>query len=238
MKTQKLNLSLDDFDSCAGNTFKDLLGQSDFTDVTLVSDDLQQIKAHKVILSYSSSKFKALLQNSGKQELFIYLTGVSYSEMQSMINFIYSGQTEISEEDLEHFLQIAAKFDVKGLTGYKLQDDIEPEPKPEPSIAENPEPRIDETSPFKIVEKDYEFKQEINESKPETRVSKAKVADGEMPMLYCEGCDYKTTRPYTLNLHKKAIHEGVKHPCDQCEATFSFKHSVKIHKKSKHSTGL
>merc|ERR1712055_779535 len=100
MQKPKLNLSLDDFDSCAGNTFKDLLGQTEFADVTLVSDDLQQIKAHKLILSASSSKFKAMLQKAEKQEPFIYLTGVSYEEMQSMVDFMYLGQTEICQEDL------------------------------------------------------------------------------------------------------------------------------------------
>merc|ERR1712183_65885 len=124
-----------------------------------------------------------MLQKSGKQEPFIYLTGVSYREMQSMVHFIYSGQTEISEEDLEHFLEIAAKFDVKGLTGYKLQDGVEIEP--DPSISENLNPCTDDMSPYKIVEKDYEFKEEAMESKSETKVSKAKAANGEM--LYCEG---------------------------------------------------
>ena len=58
MNTQKLNLSLDDFDSCAGNTFKDLLGETEFTDVTLVSDDLQQIRAHFKIQSHASENRK------------------------------------------------------------------------------------------------------------------------------------------------------------------------------------
>ena len=121
MKTERFNLCLDGFDSCAGNTFKELLGQTDFADVTLVSDDFKQIKAHKVILSASSSKFKAILLQSRLPDPIIYLTGVSYTEMQSMINFMYLGQTQIDQADLKHFLEIAGKFDVKGLSDYNTR---------------------------------------------------------------------------------------------------------------------
>ena len=87
-------------------------------------------------------------------------------------------------------------------------------------------------APYTAVEIYFEFKKE--ELKPETSVSKAKTANnGEI--LYCEGCDYKTNRAFTLKAHKNAVHEGVKIPCDQCEAKFAFQHSLKKHKVNKYS---
>ena len=47
--------------------------------------------------------------------------------MQSLVNFMYLGQTEIAQEDLDHFLQIEAKFDVKGLTEHYSADDSDKE---------------------------------------------------------------------------------------------------------------
>ena len=44
--------------------------------------------------------------------------------MQSLVNFMYLGQTEIAQEDLDHFLQIETKFDVKGLTEHYSADDL------------------------------------------------------------------------------------------------------------------
>ena len=131
MFTEKFNLSWNDFDKGAGNTFKELLGQTDFVDVTLVSDDLQQIKAHKVILSACSSIFKKMLQQKPQQQPIIYLTGVAYKEMQSLVNFMYLGQTEVDQDDLNLFMEVAARFDVKGLsqenkyneTGHEKQPD-------------------------------------------------------------------------------------------------------------------
>ena len=242
MQKPKLNLSLDDFDTCAGNTFKDLLGQTEFADVTLVSDDLQQIKAHKVILSASSSKFKSMLQKSGKQEPFICLTGVSYSEMKSMVHFMYLGQTEVAQEDLHHFLGIATKFDVKGLAEYDQQDEYQAEQEQlhveidsDLSITNDLEPNTDNVASLKGLENDFEFKKEKMDldTKAETSSSKPKANTGEM--LYCEACDYKTNRAFTLKAHKMARHEGVKLHCDKCEKGFNFQQTLMKHKKKKHS---
>ena len=115
MNSETYNLSWNEFIKCASNTFKELHCETEFADVTLVSDDLKQIKAHKVILSACSSILKKILQQKPQQHPIIYLTGVGYKEMQSMVNFMYLGQTEVEQVDLNHFLEVAAKFDVIGL---------------------------------------------------------------------------------------------------------------------------
>ena len=179
-----------------------------------------------------------MLQKIGKHEPFIYLTGVSYHEMQSMVHFIYLGQTEISQEDLAHFLDIATKFDIKGLAEYNLPDDsqvetekIHIEPESDLSTTKILESNTDNGAPVEATKKTLKFKREQPESKPETTFTKVK---GEV--LYCENCDYKTNRSYTLKVHRRARHEGVKLPCDECEAKFAFEHSLSTHKKTKHSS--
>ena len=87
MFSEKFNLSQNELKNCAGNTFKELLRQPDFADVTLVADDLEQIKAHKVIISSCSSIFKKMLQQNPQKHPIIYLTGISYKEMQSMVGY-------------------------------------------------------------------------------------------------------------------------------------------------------
>ena len=116
MFSEKFNLSWNEFENCAGNTFKELPSQPDFADVTLVADDLEQIKAHKVIISSCSSIFKKMLQQNPQKHPIIYLTGISYKAMQSMVNFMYLGQTEVNQDDLNRFMEVAAKFYVKGLS--------------------------------------------------------------------------------------------------------------------------
>ena len=77
---------------------KDLSYSKDFADVTLVCDDQKQIQAHRNILSACSPVFKNMLQiESHSKHSVIFLRGVQQSEMESIIQFIYLGQTTFSQ---------------------------------------------------------------------------------------------------------------------------------------------
>ena len=39
----------------------------------------------------------------------------------------------------------------------------------------------------------------------------------EEPKFFCDQCEYATTRRYHLKRHLQSVHEGVKHPCHQCD---------------------
>jgi hypothetical protein len=51
MSAQRFNLTWDQIETSVGNSFRELLNDKDFTDVTLVTADDEQIKAHKAVLS-------------------------------------------------------------------------------------------------------------------------------------------------------------------------------------------
>jgi len=61
---KKFNLTWGTFSSHGQELFKNLLETQEFADVTLVSDDQQQYRAHKFILSACSTAFKKILTNS------------------------------------------------------------------------------------------------------------------------------------------------------------------------------
>lgn len=90
---------------------QDMMSSDTFTDVTLVCDDQKQIKAHKVILSAFSSVFKNIFTQNNLP--MIYLRGVDSSEMESIIQFIYLGETAFYQERLELFLMVAKDLDIK-----------------------------------------------------------------------------------------------------------------------------
>ena len=112
---QRLNLRWDEFENCAGNTFRDLMTDEDFADVTLVCDEDRQIRAHKVVLSAVSPFFRKILKRNPHQHPLIYLNGLSFDHLQSMISFIYTGQTEVAEIDLEKFMEASKHLQIKGL---------------------------------------------------------------------------------------------------------------------------
>jgi hypothetical protein len=116
MDLEKYNLKWDDFEKYVGSSFNDLLYQQEFTDVTLVSEDQKQIKAHKVILSVCSSVFRNMLLLNPHQHPLVYLSGVNFEELNSLVKFIYLGQVDIGHEHLAGFMEIEKKIKIKGLT--------------------------------------------------------------------------------------------------------------------------
>ena len=73
---EKLCLQWNNFQTNITTAFRDLREDNEFTDVTLVCEDGQQVEAHKVILISSSPFFKNLLQRSKHSHPFIYMRGL------------------------------------------------------------------------------------------------------------------------------------------------------------------
>ena len=113
---ENYNLLWNEFDRSTSNAFRALFCDTDFADVTLVCEGDKQIKAHKVILSACSVFFKNILLKNPHQHPLIYLNGAKFAELQSIVRFVYSGQTEVAQEDLEHFFKTATELQIQGLT--------------------------------------------------------------------------------------------------------------------------
>ena len=77
MDPENYQLTRNDFELCTKNAFKNLLGEEDFSDVTLACSDNKQVKAHKVILGACSPFFKEILLRNPHQHPLIYLKGIS-----------------------------------------------------------------------------------------------------------------------------------------------------------------
>ena len=89
---------------------------TDFSDVTLACENGRQIYAHRVILASSSSFFQGVLTKLMHSHPLIFLRGVSYSHLSAIVDFIYLGQAEVEQKDLDAFLEVAGGLGVKGLT--------------------------------------------------------------------------------------------------------------------------
>ena len=61
-------------------------------------------------------KFISVLRKHKHEHPLIYLTEVKFADLQSILDFIYTGETEVAERDLESLLATATRFKVKGLT--------------------------------------------------------------------------------------------------------------------------
>ena len=115
MESEKFCLRWNDFETSISRAFKELREEKDFFDVTLVCDD-SQIEAHKVILSAFYPFFRTILIRNPHQHPLLYLKGVKYSELLAVLNFMYLGEVNVAQEELNSFLSVAEELKVKGLT--------------------------------------------------------------------------------------------------------------------------
>jgi hypothetical protein len=112
---EKFCLRWNDFESNISSAFRELREDKDFFDVTLACDD-DQIQAHKVIISACSPFFRSILRRNRHEHPLLYLKGVKYVDLVSILNFMYHGEVNVAQEELNSFLAVAEDLKVKGLT--------------------------------------------------------------------------------------------------------------------------
>jgi len=114
--SEKFCLRWNDFEANVSSAFREIREEKDFFDVTLACDDDSQIQAHKVIIAACSPFFRNVLRRNSHQHPLLYLKGVKYKELVSVLNFMYMGEVNVAQDDLNSFLAVAEDLRVKGLT--------------------------------------------------------------------------------------------------------------------------
>ena len=106
--------------------FNDLYQEGRYSDVTLVSDDQTQFKAHKIVLSACSPVFKKIIDSNPSQHPLIYLRGIQSYEMESILQFMYLGEARFYNERIREFIKVAKDLEVQEISkGLEVTDDVE-----------------------------------------------------------------------------------------------------------------
>ena len=119
---EKLCLQWNDFQDNVASAFGSLREDNDFADVTLACEDGKQVEAHKVILAASSPFFQNILKRNKHPHPLIYMRGMKSEDLMAIVDFLYHGEANIFQENLDSFLAIAEELQLKGLTGQTNDD--------------------------------------------------------------------------------------------------------------------
>ncbi|XP_043486259.1 broad-complex core protein isoforms 1/2/3/4/5 isoform X4 [Polistes fuscatus] len=115
MAGQHYCLRWNNYQSNMTSVFHQLLQNEAFVDVTLACNEAS-LKAHKVVLSACSSYFqKLLLSNPCKHPTIIMPQDVCFSDLKFIIEFVYRGEIDVSQAELQSLLKTADQLKIKGL---------------------------------------------------------------------------------------------------------------------------
>ena len=112
---EKFSLKWNDFQANVTKSFGILRGERNLFDVTLVSDSEEQIPAHRLVLSACSDFFKNIFTKVDNQNPLIDLAGVSSRDIKMILDYMYHGEVQVYQEELNPFLEVAEKLKIDGL---------------------------------------------------------------------------------------------------------------------------
>ncbi|XP_022113459.1 broad-complex core protein isoforms 1/2/3/4/5 isoform X2 [Pieris rapae] len=92
-----------------------LLQREALCDVTLACDG-ETVKAHQTILSACSPYFESIFMQNSHPHPIIFLKDVKFSEIKSLLDFMYKGEVNVGQNMLPMFLKTAESLQVRGLT--------------------------------------------------------------------------------------------------------------------------
>ena len=113
--SEKFSLKWNDFHSNVSKSFELLRNEGYLQDVTLVGDDDNQVKAHKLVLSACSSYFKNIFKKNIQSNILLCIEGTTKKDLQNILDYMYNGEVQIFQEDLDRFLTIAQRMKLEGL---------------------------------------------------------------------------------------------------------------------------
>ena len=256
---EQLHLQWNDFQKGLVSTYQELRRNQDFSDVTLVCEDNQRIKAHKLILSNSCEFFRAVLADEVSSHLVIYMRGVKTDIMESLVDFIYCGEVSIPKELINEFLDLAGELKMKGLVKNELNENgtknniIEDGRKKQrqkntrkKSIqVQNQQIWEEEELDLNLSELENKIEEEEIIGENDFKVGRVSVSFGEknedlkekIQLLIekrenqwaCISCDKMSKSPADARRHAEIHISGFIHTCTQCDKTFQTSNSVNVH---------
>ena len=255
--SEKLSIKWDDSYQNRVGSFQNMRSDTEFADVTLVTEGDHQIEAHRIILSDGSPFFKTVLKRNKHSHPLIYMSGVNTRDLVSIVDFLYHEEAIVFQEDLDGFLALAEDLQIENLASYQsetLEEKKETSEKSKilkPTMKDSPEHEI-ATNSFKI-DLDEVFKESKNKSKDLSStdslvmsvygdLTKEDIEAKKMSMIervvdgisnwrcsVCGKTTIKGSKIQEMKRHTETHLEGALYPCSQCGKVSRTSNGLLVH---------
>ena len=231
--SEKLCLHWNDFHDNIKNAFGNLREEKDFKDVTLVCEDGQQVEAHRVVLASSSPFFQKLLGGNKHPHPMIYMRGMKYDDLFAIADFLYLGEANVFQENLDSFLAIAEELQLKGLMGNNAGERVE-----DLDVAKKYRNPHDLTA-FNLETKNLKksFKKETSSNKITRAEDNSTVA---IPSNYSEDVDQLEAMVKAMMEKSENNYRDRNHKADRCKVCGKegMSNAIKDHIEANHIEGI
>jgi len=245
---EKFCLKWNDFEPNIKGYFKKLRGDQKLFDVTLATEDGQETKAHKIVLSAGSDFFGDIFMRNDHSNMYIFLKGVARSQLEKVIDFLYYGEASITQDDMKDFFETSKSLQIKGLQGdiQSMGENIQGELKPE-LVDTNKEyeeayygdqnniineetivDSFDSVNATAGMYTDKELDQQIAEMIEKTAEGKWK----------CRVCGKKATQKIQTKSHAETHIEGLSYTCHICTKPSLTRQNLRQHISDNHTGGF
>ncbi|XP_019766192.1 longitudinals lacking protein, isoforms J/P/Q/S/Z isoform X8 [Dendroctonus ponderosae] len=120
---QQFCLRWNNHQSTLVSVFDSLLEHEKLVDCTLAAEG-KLLKAHKVVLSACSPYFETLLSRHYDKHPILILKDVKFQELKAMMDYMYRGEVNISQDQLGALLKAAESLQIKGLSDNKRDEPV------------------------------------------------------------------------------------------------------------------
>ena len=243
---EKFTLKWNDFSCNAQKTFQNLRKEEDFFDITLVGEDFNHVTAHKIVLSSSSEYFKTVFSNNKKyfqSHALICMEGLNQGDLNNVLDYIYHGEVQINQHDLNRFLGIAERLKLEGLIGAQqlkdengdITDNILDDyindydfPKSKKENQMTKDVKKTEKIPITAQSSDIQSLEELDQ-----KVEESYIRDSR-GLFACNHCSRSFKKKCHIKEHVEIHFEGLSFSCSYCDAVLRSrnalrKHTIRLH---------
>ena len=240
---EKFSLKWDAFQSNVSKSFQKLRNEKDFFDVTLVGEDGTHVLAHKLLLASSSEYLKNIFIYSKmyfqQSHALICLEGLQQDDLNNILDYIYHGEVQMHQQDLDRFLEIAQRLKLEGLIGGEQEEDegteyLEPQKEAVENISKSEKKIVKdfitiEKPVISIQASDIHSLEELDQKVEE---SYSKDATGNYA---CHHCTKSFGKRGNIKEHVEIHFDGLTFPCGFCDTVLRSRKSLRLHKSRQHS---
>ena len=239
---EKFCLKWNDFQTNVTKKFSSFKADTNFCDVTLVSDDQKQISAHKIVLSSCSEYFKNILKQNKHAHPLLCLAEINFEDLTNVIDYIYHGEVQIFQDDLDRFLNVAQRLKLDGLltpqSNEVKHETFNQNYEDDTHFVSNDNPEA------KLVIEETVIDQQRNLNKAVSIPEDSSMDDVKLKVLEnlekdengnsrCKLCGTVMTgrnRNYNMKKHIETHIDGISHSCRICGKQFRSSNSLSVHK--------